>query len=293
MEIIAVNDGSTDNSAEIVARYAQQHPCIKLINKENSGVSAARNAGISASTGEYVCFVDSDDYFKIPFADKFYNICKENSLDVIRGWHDIYDDNSGAHVDHPLPEMSYVGKVLDGEEFLRKSIAEHTNEVVPWLGFFRREFLVENGLEFPEGIAYEEDQLFFLKALLAPGCRAMQTDVEFYTYRIREGSCTKAPEFRHTQNVAFIAAEEMELAAGRDKQTADAVRRYASASFYQLTSIFGRVAKAERKKIRTLVPFKMKLDFIRYAYDSHQRIKIALFTFAPWFVELVYKIKKI
>lgn len=74
--------------------------------------------------------------------------------------------------------------------------------MVPWLGFFKREYLTKHNLLFPEGIAYEEDQLFFLEALICDQkCRIYQSDLEFYAYRKRDGSATKTPTLKQVQDV--------------------------------------------------------------------------------------------
>lgn len=83
IEIIAVNDGSTDNSLEILSRYAQKFPQIKIISQANAGLSAARNTGIDASKGEYLCFVDSDDWMDIDTCQKAIEAVQKNNVDIV------------------------------------------------------------------------------------------------------------------------------------------------------------------------------------------------------------------
>lgn len=83
IEIIAVNDGSTDNSLEILIRYAQAFSQIRIISQANAGLSAARNTGIAASKGEYLCFVDSDDWIDTDTCQKAIEAVQKNNVDIV------------------------------------------------------------------------------------------------------------------------------------------------------------------------------------------------------------------
>lgn len=82
IEIICVNDGSKDNSLKILETYAQKYSQIKVIDKENGGLSAARNTGIDAAKGDYIGFVDSDDWVDLDFFEKLYNTAKKHDADI-------------------------------------------------------------------------------------------------------------------------------------------------------------------------------------------------------------------
>ena len=83
IEIIVVNDGSPDNSQEIIDEYQKKYKQIKAYKKENGGLSDARNFGIKKATGDYIAFVDSDDYIDLKMLEKMYNYAKDNSLDIV------------------------------------------------------------------------------------------------------------------------------------------------------------------------------------------------------------------
>lgn len=82
LEIILVNDGSKDNSGEIADEYAKKDSRIRVIHQQNKGVSSARNAGIEAATGDYICFTDSDDYLKPDYVEYLLNMAVENDADI-------------------------------------------------------------------------------------------------------------------------------------------------------------------------------------------------------------------
>lgn len=290
-EIILVDDGSTDNTPMICDRYASQYDFISVIHKSNGGISSARNAGLDRAIGKYVCFIDSDDFIKTDFAEEFLRICNTHDLDIIRGWYGIYEEEKKQYLNHKFPEITYTNYCLSGKEFLVSSIKEKANEVVPWLGFFRREYLVNHNLRFPEGIGYEEDQLFFLEALICDDqCRVYQCDIEFYSYRKREGSATKTPTLKQVKDVLFVVEKETNLVqeykiCGNVKKAA---LKYICSSFYQLTSIYGRLNQEDARKTADLTPYWMKWQCIINPYDWHQWIKIVLFTYAKWIVDYVY-----
>lgn len=83
LEIILVDDGSTDNSLEICQEYAKKDKRIKVIHKENGGLSTARNAGLDVATGDYYSFVDSDDYISTRFYEIMLNVALEHSADIV------------------------------------------------------------------------------------------------------------------------------------------------------------------------------------------------------------------
>lgn len=291
-EIILVDDGSMDASVSLCDKYEKQYGNIKVIHKVNGGISSARNRGLSVAQGEYICFVDSDDFFKSEFANDFLEICEKENLDIIRGWYGIYEEDTKTYQQHLFPEISYINKTLSGYEFLKKSVLEHANEVVPWLGFFKRDYLVKNKLVFPEGIAYEEDQLFFLEALICnKECRVYQSDIEFYSYRKRQGSATKTPKFKQIEDILYVVEKETRLLDKYQlpKDIKNSALKYICSSFYQLTSIYGRLKKEDIIKTAKITPFRMKWQCICHPYDIHQFLKIFLFTFARWGVDLVYK----
>lgn len=297
IEVIVINDGTQDNSMQIVDRFVGKISRMRILQQKNQGISSARNAGLNAASGEYVCFLDSDDFYLGDFAAEFYRQCKEYDLDILRGWYSIYDEQTGAYQPHSFPTVDYVGKRLTGRAFLEQSVQQKANEVVPWLGFFKRDYLLRNTITFPDNISYEEDHVFFLKAMLQDEtCNIMQVETEFYAYRKRWNSTTKRPSLQQARDVLKVVEQENELVAKipfLPRTTQKAAKRYICSSFYQLTSIYGRVPPQDRKVIAEMVPLGIQWQCICNAYDRHQQMKIILFAFARWFVDWVYQRKRL
>ena len=97
IEIICVNDGSNDNSVDILNTYAQRDKRITIINKANGGLSSARNAGIRVANGEYICFLDSDDYFE-------FNACERLYIEILEGHADIIVFGANIFPQNPWPD---------------------------------------------------------------------------------------------------------------------------------------------------------------------------------------------
>lgn len=291
MEIILINDGSTDKSLNICRDYANKYEFIKIIDKKNEGVSVARNLGIKYSTGEYICFMDGDDYYCDNFAKKFYDICMKNELDIIRGQYKIYDEDKKRTIDN-YKEIPYINTLLSGRNFLDLSIKNNSNEVVPWLGFFKRKFLLDNNIFFPEGIAYEEDQLFFIKALLATNCNIIQTSTYFYTYVKRKGSCTAHPKITNIEDACYITKKEIEFidSLELELQIKMSAYIYASWSFFQVTTLYGRLSKKDQQLIYKKIPSEIMDHAIKYPTSKKNKYKVILFKYFPFIYTKLYKI---
>ena len=144
IEIVCINDGSTDNSPEILRNYVQKDKRIVLINQENKGVSCARNAGIEKAEGEYILFVDSDDYLEESACKKLINKVIETNADIITFNYKIKfpeyvkEMNTTIHKnkEFPIQDWSFVNKL------------------------YKNEFLIKKGIKFPEGLKIAEDIIF-------------------------------------------------------------------------------------------------------------------------------------
>ena len=289
IEIIIVNDGSTDKTSLVAKELEKTFYNVKVINQQNQGVSEARNKGLKQAKGEYICFLDADDYLEKDVLSKFYESCKNNNLDVIRGAYKIYSEEKNDYITHNAPNFPLINKMITGKDFLNYSMQYHFNEVVPWLGLFKREYLINNNLFFPKGIAFEEDQILFLNAMLLNG-KFMQTDIYFLTYVYRNTSCTKTLNFKKAEDVAFIVKQEIKLLKEfyLDKVTYKNALKYISSSFYQLTSIYGRVDKSLRRKCVKLLPFKTRFKLMLNPYNSYHFKKIFLFNFCRIILNFYY-----
>lgn len=182
IEIIVVNDGSTDNSLSLVNKIDDSR--IKIINKENGGLSSARNKGIELAEGKYILFIDSDDFIEDKMAiENMYNMAVNNDLDMVSGdliWH--YSSHKRIIYKNKFIEKS--NKIYEGQEIFKLKLKNRCYLAAACINMYKKSIIRE--IKFKEGI-YHEDELFTAKVLL----KAQKVGLykkHFYSYRQREGS---------------------------------------------------------------------------------------------------------
>lgn len=187
IEVIAVNDGSTDSSPEILNRYKEKYGNIKVINQRNSGPSGARNRGIAEATGKYIYFLDSDDYILPETVENIIGKMEKYELDLVRfGAQPFYEDKSVKIVrnHYDYSKVFQEEKIYNKYEFLRASIKGFAAS--PWSYIVKAEVLEKHNLQFKPGLLHE-DELFTLKLFLYIN-RAMYDPNLYYMRRYRSGS---------------------------------------------------------------------------------------------------------
>ena len=175
IEIILVDDGSPDNCGKICDEYAKNDKRIKVIHKKNGGLSSARNAGLSIATGEFVMFVDSDDWISINTAEKMMKIMSEYNPDmIVFEYMSVFPDGR-IERKTPIAENFQILNTKDAVELLIKD-DQITNHV--WRKFYKRKSLKEN--LFPVGKNYED--LFVSAELLLECDKIAYTNEAYYYY---------------------------------------------------------------------------------------------------------------
>ena len=204
-EIILVNDGSLDACPSICDEYAERakseelrgKSCsIKVIHRENGGLSAARNSGIEVAQGEYVMFVDSDDYLQKNVLGMLIEQMESQQLDVLRyNYYNVREDGSVFEPHkNSKPYFDYSSEVVDGETFLNERLGY---ACYAWAFLLRRNLIYtvhptpytkNNDLLFTEGIYFEDTD--WTPRMLMRAKRVASTNLIVYNYLWREGSIT-------------------------------------------------------------------------------------------------------
>lgn len=193
LEILVVSDGSTDQSDVIIAGYAEKDKRIRFTRQENQGVSAARNLGLASARGQWVCFVDADDYVSRHYVQTMVDAISSDTVDAVavnffmelpRGWR------------LPYPFVT-LKKTMTGEEAIRQSFRLLFFPTFTWNKLFRRELFTRHGISFPP-ILYEDA---FVVPLLFLHCRQVRSlKKPCYHYIRHPGSLTHRFSARHVRD---------------------------------------------------------------------------------------------
>ena len=166
IEVICVDDGSTDGSLKIIKEYQKRDSRIRIATQNNAGPGMARNNGMRRARGEYIAFLDADDFFNLDFLSRMYETAKRDDLDIAVGNYDLYHNDTAKFRKNVTGEEQGLlapGRVTSKKDF-PDQIFQLTDGYV-WSKLFRRSFLLEKKLSFPEELRMFEDVYFVVTAL--------------------------------------------------------------------------------------------------------------------------------
>ena len=187
IEIICVDDGSTDESGQILDEYKEKDDRIKVIHKKNAGTGAARNDGLKIATGECIGFVDPDDWILPNMYERLYNLLQDKGLDIVMFTPDVYNDKTGKHEGFLYFQDSNFPKFLDDKVFNKDDISPFSYPMCVWNKLYRKRLFDENNIEFAEGLDFEDHKVIFKSLFTAK--RIYFIREKLYVYRhSREGS---------------------------------------------------------------------------------------------------------
>lgn len=190
IEIICINDGSTDNSLQILGEYAEKDDRIKVISKRNGGISSARNMGMKYVKGDYIGFVDSDDWIELDMYEKLYENAKFYDSDMVMCPAHRFDDvTHELKYDSPYFTLEYFDKTFDNCVFAPDQTKDFFFDILvtPWNKIYKSEFLEETGVKFPEGLDFDDNPFFFEIYLKASKVSLVRDFLYFYRIN-RSGS---------------------------------------------------------------------------------------------------------
>lgn len=241
-EVVCVNDGSTDNSRGILANWEEKWPQLRVINRENGGLSAARNTGLKAATGDYVVFVDSDDWVEPTMLD---TLAKAIGNEDMLCFACQRTDNNGS--DHLSAETT------NGWNYYNRHALEA--RVVPfvcvWQRCYRRQFLSDNNLCFREGILHEDNEFTPRACLKAKSIKVIPNVL--YNYRVRPNSIMTTRGLKSKESLITIGNELSELFSHESDIDKTIIYR-ALTQYYQMAFIEN--TKDEDHRLRQLIDWK-------------------------------------
>jgi len=241
-EIIAVNDGSTDNSLQILESYSDDR--IQIITQENQGLSGARNTGIKAASGEYIAFLDSDDYLEqTTLADLYKRATKKDSDIIVFRYRQVDD----------LGEILYTSGITDTfskDQHFRRILAAQSSSMA-CDKMYKRSLWVEHDILFPPNL-YHEDVATIYKLFYYAGSISV-IEKPFYNWLKREGSISKSISEKHISDVEKIL-ESTKLFLLKNKIFNTYEKEYIRRSLHFLFGLTDRIndSKASQEEKRFL-----------------------------------------
>lgn len=180
LEIICIDDGSTDSSGRILDEYAAKDARIKVIHKPNAGYGHSMNMGLANATGEYIGIVESDDYISADMYEKLAEIVESQTekVDIVKA--DFYKVSRLREVKCEQFDTNMCARIIQAKKYPRL----FANSCNIWAGIYRREFLEQNSIRFLEtpGAAYQDTSFYFKALIMADSI--FLTEEAFYYYRI-------------------------------------------------------------------------------------------------------------
>jgi len=196
IEIILVNDGSRDGSMKVVDTFANKHPNIIIINKENGGLSSARNSGLKVAKGKYISFMDSDDYIDKTMLEKMYTKAEKGELDIV-ACNLTKVDAEGKSMEDEKNTVDY-SHIYNSQQ----AIYEYLTNNIPayaWNKLYRRSLFLDYEITYPVGKLYEDIGTSF--ELFAKAVKVGFIDESLYLYVQRQGAITKVPSFKAGKDI--------------------------------------------------------------------------------------------
>lgn len=198
IEIILVDDGSPDNCGKMCNEYALEDERIKVIHKENGGLSSARNAGMEIAMGEYISFVDSDDYIDLQMLEKMYQSAARSNSDMVGcGFYEMLNTGEWRTAHSNLPEGRYEHQEIVEQLVVHilgndRRVGQKQREGYAWLNLYKKAIIDLHNLSFrSERVYYHEDEVFLLDFLLYANAVSF-VDEPLYHYQFNGSSLSNS-----------------------------------------------------------------------------------------------------
>lgn len=281
-EIILINDGSTDDSGKICDEYARKYTNINVYHQKNSGLSAARNYGMSKAIGKYLSFIDSDDFVTKDFLSSMYNNLKNNNVDISCCGYYHYFSSKTINRNYINIEEKYDNNVA--QKYL--NIIGYFN-CATWNKLYKRE--VFDGIIFPEGKKSED--MYVIHKLIDNATNGLYYSSEpKYFYRQREGSITKNSNI----NYDVIDAIEETYIFYKDNKIEIAIPYVIQNLAFVYIGLYNTVMtrtnnKEKMKELRKRV-LKLKKEIVYDEVSISRRIQLFLFLHTKVIYDIAFKI---
>lgn len=279
IEIILVDDGSTNNSGLICDEYSSKDKRIRVIHKENGGLSAARNTGFENATGDWITFLDSDDWIDEHTCEDTYKLGVESNSDVVL----FGTIQEFEHYKNPFKYHYKDGQIFQGSQCkeLQCEILNFTGNIATaWAKLFRRNFLVDNGLEHNAELRQGSEGIEFNIRVFEKVTRAYFTDRIYYHYIFNPNSISaKHDEKNHYFVIMCFEEIQREI---KDSSNRQMLERYLFNRFAYViaaTAVSGYFSplnkQSYRDKKNSFIQY-LENDFVKKTLNNYERAQIKL-----------------
>lgn len=287
IELIIVNDGSTDGTEERIVCFINQYPSVKLITQENLGPSAVRNRGIASAMGRYIWFIDGDDYIDCSeFLRLFHYVSLDTLYDVI--CFGRLEDYGSKRIKNPVIRSFH--RYETGRSYLNDSISTGCFRTQVWDRLYRREFIVNHSIKFEEGLIYE-DMLFLLKVFMDANRVAVIPVYPYYYIHYNPFSITKSIRSKDL-DVLFFVDESYRFISEKNDVDKELIRSFNILIFtwvsscllnkYAYLSLYKKDAKKMVESVLMNEHFMQSVAYCRSHYCGMRKTLFAnILSFSP------------
>lgn len=198
LEIILVNDGSTDNSGKICDEYAKKDERIKVVHKPNGGLADARNAGMKVVNGKYMMFIDADDLFEVDSCEHMYNTIEKNEVDYVIGNYQMMDNDGTKWPNSAFDVEKYKDFKLDIHDFKNSFFVMNSTA---WNKIYRTQFLRDNNITFD--VPAPAEDAYFTSVCYMKAVYGFYTNKVIYLYRNSPNSISKGRSAKYFNGINY------------------------------------------------------------------------------------------
>lgn len=286
-EVILVDDGSTDGSGALCDTLAAEHGNIRVIHQQNRGLSGARNAGIPVASGDYILFVDSDDYLCPNVLGTLAGLMESKDLDILRFNYQNVDMDGKVFEPNKYskPFVDYSNETCDGETFLNERLGF---ACYAWQFMVKTSILQQEGNGFKEGIYFEDVE--WTPRILLQARRVASTDTVVYNYLFRTGSIARNKDHEKKRKAIRDKMTILEGFAALKPQVKDDrwFRGMSSQIALSVLDTVGRFFYPERKEYIRALKRQVAFPLSAYHATKSARRKIWLANLSPELVCRLY-----
>lgn len=290
IEVILIDDGSPDNSGKICDEFSKKDNRIIVIHSENKGVSIARNTGLKKATGEYITFIDSDDYVSNNYIEFLYNLLAENDAEISIIGNDERYNNTVIKINEKFK------KALTAEETIGKILEEKYFTSVCWGKLYKKEVIMKNQIQFDSNLKIGEDFKIMMQILENCNKVVIDTTQNLYHYRLNEDSVTQQ-EGREEDWIKEIELSKEIMKWIKNKyprMEIKAIQRYIRVNI----TFFTKIIKDNRSNIKDEISkfnenikgYKLKYLFCTFASIKY-KIKLLVLCICPNILVKLYRVK--